>query len=167
MKKIVCTILTILLLAMPVYGDVHQLPNGSVQGLPQNLIVMDEDGNSPKDGQLYIYIPNMLPQEVYTKDVTIMNARDDAVYSIYMTATPNYNGGDIDLLNETQCKLYLDDKLIYQGLVNGDGTPNMQTEGIDLGGVYQSGESRKLHAEFVWDISDETQKFVDEYNDEL
>jgi hypothetical protein len=167
MRRFICTIFAIMLLSTCVCAET-KLPDGSVQGLPQNIIVMDENGYSPEEnGELYIYIPNMLPGEVYTKDVTISNMRDDAVYSIFMKATPNYNGGEVDLLNETECKLYLDDKLIYQGLVNGDGTPNMQDDGIDLGGIYQSGESRKLHAEFVWNITDETQDFVDKYNDEL
>jgi hypothetical protein len=166
MKKFICTLIALMLFSVNVCAET-KLPDGSVQGLPQNIIVMDDEGHSPEDGELYIYLPNMLPGEKYTKDVTISNVRDDAVYSIFMKATPNYNGGDVDLLNETECKLYLDDKLIYQGLVNGDGTPNMQDEGIDLGGVYQSGETRTLHAEFVWNITDETQDFVDKYNDEL
>ena len=131
----------------------YTLPEGSVQGLPKNLIVMDENGNSPNDGELYIEIENMIPHEVYTKDITVMNARDDAQYSIYLMATPNYNEGDIDLLGETSCKLWLDDKLIYDGLVNGHGTPDISSSGVDLGGVYKSGESRKLHAEFVWNAT--------------
>ncbi len=166
MKKLISAFLTAIVLSSPVYANTYKLPDGSVQGLPQNLIVMDENGHSPENGELYIYIDNMLPGELYTKDVTLMNARDDAVYSIFMTAEPNYDEGDIDLLNETECKLYLDDKLIYQGLVNGDGMPNMQQEGLDLGGVYKSGETRNLHAEFKWNITDETQKFIDEYSSE-
>lgn len=131
-----------------VYG--YTLPDGSVQGLPQNLIVMDENGHSPDNGELFIHIENMIPFEVYEKDITLMNARNDAVYSIYMTATPNYSIGDIDLLGETVCRLWLDDELIYTGLVNGDGTPNMQENALDLGGVLKRGESRNLHAEFIW-----------------
>ncbi len=130
------------------YG--YEFPEGSVQGLPQNLIVMDENGHSPDDGELYIYIENMIPYEVYKKNITIMNARDDAVYAVYMAAEPNYNKGDIDLLGETLCRLYLDGSLIYEGLVNGDGEPNMRETPLDLGGVYNSGESRRLYAEFVW-----------------
>lgn len=146
------------------------LPEGTVGGLPQNLIVMDENGYSPEDGELYIYIENMIPNEVYTKDIAVMNARQDAQYAIYMTATPNYNEGNIDLLGETVCKLYLDGDLIYEGLVNGDGTPNMQTEALDLGGVLKSGESRNLHAEFQWvtDMNwDPGENFENEYYGEV
>lgn len=131
----------------------YTLPDGSVKGLPRNLIVMDENGNSPNDGELYIEIENMIPHEVYTKDITVMNARDDAQYSIYLMAAPNYDDGDIDLLGETRCRLWLNDSLIYDGLVNGHGTPDISSSGVDLGGVYKSGESRNLHAEFVWNAT--------------
>lgn len=138
------------------------LPEGTVAGLPQNLIVMDENGNSPENGELYIYIDNMIPNEVYTKDITVMNGRDDAQYAIYMTAEPNYSKGNVDLLAETVCRLYLDGALIYEGRVDGSGSPNMQSEALDLGGVLASGESRNLRAEFQW-VTDMNWSYDEEY----
>ena len=150
-KNILLALLMAACFTSAVWG--YTLPDGAVKGLPRNLIVMDENGNSPNDGELYIEIENMIPHEVYTKDITVMNARDDAQYSIYLMATPNYDDGDIDLLGETRCRLWLDDILIYDGLVNGHGTPDISSSGVDLGGVYKSGESRNLHAEFVWNAT--------------
>jgi hypothetical protein len=107
----------------------------------------------------------MVPREVYTKDITVMNARDDEIYEILMKVEPNYTDGDIDLLGETNCKLYLDDKLIYDGLVNGDGKPNMQYDGVTLGGYFDSGETRHLRAEFVWNITEETENYMNMQSD--
>lgn len=150
-KSILLALLTVACITSEAWG--YTLPDGAVKGLPSNLIVMDENGNSPNEGELYIEIENMIPYEVYTKDITVMNVRDDAQYSIYLMATPNYDEGDIDLLGETRCRLWLDDSLIYDGLVNGHGTPDIRNSGVDLGGVYKSGESRNLHAEFVWNAT--------------
>lgn len=157
MKQFICTFAAVIFMAVSVFAEI-KLPEGFVKGLPEALTAMDEDGYSPdpENGEIYIYIPDMIPGELYTKDISLMNLRDDAEYNIYMTATPNYSEGNVDMLNETLCKLYLDDKLIYEGLVNGDGTPNMQENGLDLGGLYKSGVSRNLHAEFVWNWSGKT-----------
>lgn len=157
MKKFICTLAVMIFMTVSVFAEI-KMPEGFVKGLPEDLIAMDENGYSPDptNGEIYVYIPDMIPGELYTKDISIMNLRDDAEYKIYMTATPNYSEGNVDMLNETQCKLYLDDELIYEGLVNGDGTPNMQQNGLDLGGLYKSGVSRKLHAEFIWNWSGKT-----------
>ncbi len=164
MKKVFFSLIISLLFMVNSVCAVTKLPDGAVKGLPQNLLVLDEAGNSPQDGELYIYIEDMMPREVYTKDITLMNARDDAVYSIYMTAENNYTSGEVDLLTETTCKLWLDDELIYEGRVDGVGTPNMHTNGIDLGGTFDKGETRKLHAEFCWNITDETEDMINTYS---
>lgn len=157
MKKFIFTFAVMIFMTANVFAEI-KMPEGFVKGLPENLIAMDENGYSPdpENGEIYVYIPDMNPGELYTKDISLMNLREDAEYKIYMTATPNYTKGNVDMLNETRCRLYLDDKLIYEGLVNGDGTPNMQQNGLDLGGLYKSGISRKLHAEFVWNWSGKT-----------
>jgi hypothetical protein len=166
MKKVFFSLIISLLFMVNSVCAAIKLPDGAVKGLPQNLLVLDEAGNSPQDGELYIYIEDMMPREVYTKDITLMNARDDAVYSIYMTAENNYTSGEVDLLAETTCKLWLDDELIYEGRVDGVGTPNMHTNGIDLGGKFDKGETRKLHAEFCWNITDATEDMINTYSSE-
>ncbi len=148
-----------LVMTVPIFAD--RLPDGSVRGLPQNLIVMDEDGNSVSaSGDYYVHIEDMQPRVLYTKDITVMNLRNDAVYRVYMSAAPDHTEGEIDLEGEVEVKLYLENELIYEGDVNGDGTPNMQLNPIDLGGIYNSDEQRKLHAEFIWNITDETEALI-------
>jgi hypothetical protein len=166
MKKVFFSLIISLLFMVNCVCAETKLPDGAVKGLPQNLLVLDEAGNSPQDGELYIYIEDMMPREVYTKDITLMNARDDAIYSIYMTAENNYTSGEVDLLTETTCRLWLDDELIYEGRVDGVGTPNMHTNGIDLGGKFDTGETRKLHAEFCWNITDATEDMINKYSSE-
>lgn len=165
MKKFICTLAVMIFMTVSVFAEI-KMPEGFVKGLPENLIAMDENGYSPdpENGEIYVYIPDMKSGELYTKDISLMNLRDDAQYNIYMTATPNYTKGNVDMLNETQCRLYLDNELIYEGLVNGDGTPNMQQNGLDLGGLYKSGVSRKLHAEFIWNWSGKTTYELEDKN---
>lgn len=165
MKRFMCTFAAMIFMTVSVFAEI-KMPEGFVKGLPEDLIAMDENGYSPdpENGEIYVYIPDMAPGELYTKDISLMNLREDAEYRIYMTATPNYTKGNVDMLNETQCRLYLDNRLIYQGLVNGDGTPNMQQNGLDLGGLYKSGISRKLHAEFIWNWSGKTTYDLEEKN---
>lgn len=157
MKKLLLVLLLVFSVSANAFAAV-KLPDGYVKGLPKDLAVMDESGYSPdgNNGELFINIENMKPNTTYTKDISLTNLRTDAKYNIYMTATPNYSKGNVDMLNETKCKLYLDNNLIYEGLVNGDGSPNMQDVGLNLGGVFKSGQSKTLHAEFVWDWSGKT-----------
>ena len=165
MRRFMCTFAAMIFMTVSVFAEI-KMPEGFVKGLPEDLISMDENGYSPdpENGEIYVYIPDMVPGELYTKDISLMNLREDGEYRIYMTATPNYTKGNVDMLNETQCRLYLDNRLIYQGLVNGDGIPDMQQNGLDLGGLYKSGISRKLHAEFIWNWSGKTTYDLEEKN---
>lgn len=151
-------------LLTPAYAGA--LPDGSVRGLPQNLIVCDEKGDSVSaDGRYYIHVEDMQPGVVYTKDISVMNLRQDAVYRVYMTMAPNHTEGTIDLENEVEVKLYLENSLVYTGDVNGNGTPDMQNTPLDLGGIYNSGDTRHLRAEFVWNMTKATEEHIQAESD--
>ncbi|MBQ7266578.1 MAG: hypothetical protein IJS61_10860 [Firmicutes bacterium] len=153
-----------LFLTLPVWAV--DLPEGSVEGLPQNLLVIDEEGNSVSAlGNYYVHVEDMQPGVVYTKKIAVMNERKDAVYRVYMSMAPNHTEGTIDLEGEVLVKLYLDDELIYTGDVNGIGEPNMQDKPLDLGGIYASGQRRDLRAEFVWNMTEKTEKHIQDNSD--
>ena len=162
-NKIKYFLLPVLCISMLTPTYAVELPEGSVQGLPQNLIVMDTEGNSVSaNGDFYVHVEDMQPGVLYTKDISVMNLRNDAVYHVYMSMAPNHTEGVIDLEGEVDVKLYLEGELIYTGDVNGIGEPNMQETPIDLGGIYNSGETRHLRAEFIWNMSQDTEKMIQE-----
>ena len=154
-KKLIAFLLTAVLLmsmsVMTAYAD--ELRAGTVAGLPEKLVVLDDNGNSvSENGEYFFEVQDMTPGENYVKNIQIMNLREDASYHIYFNAQPMAKYGDIDLEEECVLTLYLDERVVYQGKVTGDGVPDVRDEPLDLG-KYGPGESRVLRAEIVWNAT--------------
>ena len=66
------------------------LPDGAVKGLPEKLTAMDSEGAvvDSATGEYFFHVENMQYGEVYTKDVQLMNLRDDKAYHIYFYVEP-------------------------------------------------------------------------------
>ena len=154
-KKLIAILLAaVLLMSMSVtaaYAD--ELRAGTVAGLPEKLVVLDDNGNSvSENGEYFFEVQDMTPGELYTKNIQIMNLREDASYHIYFNAQPMAKYGEIDLEEECVLTLYLDERVVYQGKVTGDGVPDVRDEPLNLG-RYGPGESRVLRAEIVWNAT--------------
>ena len=163
-KKLIAILLAaVLLMSMSVtaaYAD--ELRAGTVAGLPEKLVVLDDNGNSvSENGEYFFEVQDMTPGELYTKNIQIMNLREDASYHIYFNAQPMSKYGDIDLEEECVLTLYLDDRVVYTGKVTGDGVPDVRDEPLDLG-RYGPGESRVLRATIVWNDSGKASGAIDE-----
>jgi hypothetical protein len=145
------------------FADVT-LPDGAVAGLPEKLSVLDSDGNSVNElGEYFFYVEDMTPYETYSKDIQIMNLREDKAYHIYFYAEPVSSMGDIDLENECTAFFSLDGESVFEGKVTGesaDGSINLSEEPIDLG-EYEPGDSRHLTCKVIWDMPGDTGGFVD------
>jgi hypothetical protein len=130
------------------------LPEGTTAGLPEKLTVLDSDGNSVNgSGEYFFYVDGMTPYETYTKNIQIMNLREDKAYHIYFYALPVSKYGDIDLENNCTAVFNLDGSEIFKGTVTGkssDGALNISDEPVDLG-LYEPGDSRKLTCSVTWD----------------
>lgn len=153
---------TLLLISAGANASAAELPEGSVKGLPEALTVMDEDGNAvPESGEYFFEVEDMVPFETYTKDIQIMNLREDKAYHIYFYAEPLSKSGDIDLEQNCTAVFTLDGEKIFQGKVTGEpakGYEDMNKTPLDLG-VYEPGKSRKLKASVTWD-GDNAEGFV-------
>lgn len=163
-KKLIAVMLAaVLLMSMCVtaaYAD--ELRAGTVAGLPEKLVVLDDNGNSvSENGEYFFEVQDMTPGENYVKNIQIMNLREDASYHIYFNAQPMSKYGEIDLENECVVTLYLDERVVYQGKVTGEGIPDVRNEPLDLG-RYGPGQSRVLRAEIVWNASGNYGGAVDE-----
>lgn len=126
------------------------LPDGSVRGLPEKLAILDDSGNhASASGEYYFVVEDMQESVTYTKKIQIMNLREDADYNIWFSALPLTNEGDIDLQEECDCKVYLNDTLIYDGKITGEGNPDIRRNPLDLG-LYKPGQSRVLKVDVTW-----------------
>ena len=99
-KKLIAILLAAVLLmsmsVMTAYAD--ELRAGTVAGLPEKLVVLDDNGNSvSENGEYFFEVQDMTPGENYVKNIQIMNLREDASYHIYFNAQPMAKYGDIDL----------------------------------------------------------------------
>ncbi len=79
----------------------------------------------------------MIPGEQYSKDIQIMNLREDKAYHIFFYALPVDKSGEIDLEQECTTTITLEGEPLYQGLVTGDGNVDMTDTPLDLG-LYES-----------------------------
>lgn len=131
-----------------------RLPEGTVAGLPEKLTALDSDGNSVSSstGEYFFSVENMQPFVTYSKDIQIMNLREDKAYHIYFYAEPISQEGEIDLQEDCEAVFTLDGEEVFRGKVTGEPAgsyADMSEEPIDLG-LYEPGKSRRLKAEITW-----------------
>lgn len=129
------------------------LPDGTVDGLPSALTVMDDSGNAvASDGEYFFEVQDMQPNTDYTKNIQIMNLQDDKAYHIYFYAEPVSHGGEIDLNGDCEAVFTLDGEEVFRGDVNGNpegGGTKLSDDPIDLGS-YTPGDTRTLTCTITW-----------------
>ncbi len=131
-----------------VFAD--ELRAGTVAGLPEKLVVLDDAGRSvSKNGEYFFEVDGMKAREVYTKKIQIMNLREDAAYHIFFNAQRISTTGEINLEEECECTVYLDDNVIYKGKITGEGEPDIRQTPLSVG-YYHPGESRVMKVDIVW-----------------
>ena len=157
-KKIFASLASCLLLissnSLTAFADVV-LPEGAVKGLPERLTAMDSSGNAvnSETGEYFFRVENMDYGVDYTKEIQLMNLRDDKAYHIYFYVEPLYKDGEIDLEKGCECTFWLDGQEFYKGTVTGDGTFDLTKEVYDCG-LYNPGDSHTLKCAIVWNDLD-------------
>lgn len=134
------------------------LPEGAVKGLPEKLTAMDSDGNvvSSDTGEYFFRVEDMDYGVTYTKDVQLMNLRDDKSYHIYFYVEPLWKDGEIDLEEGCDCTFWLDGVEVYRGKVTGepyDGYIDLTENVLDCGN-YAPGDSHVLKCSVIWNDLD-------------
>ena len=161
-KLIAVLLAAVLFVTTSITALADELRAGTVAGLPEKLVVLDDNGNSvSENGEYFFEVENMTPGEKYIKNIQIMNLREDAGYKIYFNAQPMSKYGDIDLEEECELTLYLDERVVYKGKVTGEGVPDVRDDPLSLG-YYGPGESRILRAEIVWNATFSQGGMIDE-----
>lgn len=156
-KKLIPVFIVVLLLALCNFTliiSADELKVGSVKGLPEKLVVLDDNGQSvSENGEYFFEVEDMQAAETYSKKIQIMNLREDASYIITLRAQPLTNVGEIDLENECVCSIYIDNKIIYYGKVSGEGEPDIRDKAVSLG-TYAPGESHVMTVYVRWNGTD-------------
>ncbi|MBR1392845.1 MAG: hypothetical protein IJ561_03310 [Ruminococcus sp.] len=131
------------------------LPDGAVKGLPERLAALDDEGNAvnSETGEYFFRVEGMKYGETYTKNVQLMNLREDKSYHIYFYVEPLFKSGEIDLEKGCECRFYLDGENIYTGTVTGDGNIDLTQQHFDCG-FYAPGDTHTLRCEVIWDDLD-------------
>ena len=134
------------------------LPEGAVKGLPEKLTAMDSEGNvvSSDTGEYFFRVEDMDYGVTYTKDVQLMNLRDDKSYHIYFYIEPLWKDGEIDLEEGCDCTFWLDGQEVYQGKVTGEPYGDyidLSEEVLDCGN-YAPGDSHTLRCAVTWNDLD-------------
>lgn len=153
-NRIMFSVLVALLLVFSCVGTAFAdvpLPPGAVKGLPERLAALDDEGNAVNSatGEYFFHVEDMVLGETYTKDIQLMNLRDDYVYHIYFRVEPLFKDGIIDLERGCTCRFFLDGEGFYVGDVNGVGTIDL-TQYFDTG-RYRPGDSHILRCEITFD----------------
>ncbi|MBR4201377.1 MAG: hypothetical protein IKQ91_08935 [Oscillospiraceae bacterium] len=141
-------------MSLPAFAEVA-LPEGAVKGLPEKLTAMDSDGRAVNSatGEYFFHVENMDYGVTYTKEVQIMNLRDDKSYHIYFYVEPLFKDGEIDLEKGCECVFQLDGQEFYRGTVTGDGNFDLTKKFYDCG-LYDPGESHTLKCAVTWNDLD-------------
>ncbi|MBQ4465015.1 MAG: hypothetical protein II916_03530 [Oscillospiraceae bacterium] len=134
------------------------LPEGAVKGLPEKLTAMDSDGHvvSSDTGEYFFHVENMNYGETYTKDVQLMNLRDDHAYHIYFYVEPLWKDGEIDLEEGCDCTFWLDGQEVFRGKVTGkpyDGSIDLTENVLDCGD-FAPGDTHTLKCAVTWNDLD-------------
>ena len=149
-KLIFVVFAAVLIFCMNVTAYAVPLSSGSVQGLPEKLVVLDENGQSASEnGEYFFVVENMQAGLTYTKNIQLMNLRDDASYKISFRAEPLTKSGEIDLENECSCEISIDGETVYSGKVTGEGTPDIRDNALSLGN-FEPGESHVMKVDVKW-----------------
>ncbi len=159
MKRIAVVLLVSLLVFMQSIGLTAfadtPLPDGAVKGLPERLAALDDEGNpvNSETGEYFFHVEGMDFGETYTKNIQLINLREDYTYHIWFYVEPLFKAGEIDLEKGCECRFLRDGEEFYCGSVYGDGNIDLKTEHFDCGS-FAPGESHSLRCEVVWNNLD-------------
>lgn len=153
LKKVSVMFMAALLFCFSITALAEQLPDGELAGLPEKLVIMDSEGNSvSENGEYFFIVEDMKAGEQYTKNIQVMNMREDKAYDIYFKIEPVSKQGEIDLEEECTATITIGDEKVYEGKVSGKDS-SISEKGIGLGN-YVPGQSRNLQCTVVWNGTD-------------
>lgn len=121
------------------------------KALPPGMVIGDSEGvYATSEGEYYIDLVNILPGDVYKKEITIRSLDLEAPFSLGMLVEEIESTGSVDWKNHITMTLTLDGEKIYKGPLLGDNSKDWSKTPLELG-VCKYGTDKLMIAEFVVD----------------
>lgn len=119
--------------------------------LPPGMVIGDSEGMyATSEGEYYIDLVDILPGEVYEKEITIRSLDLEDPFSLGMLAEEIDSSGSVDWKNHITLTLVLDGKEIYHGPLLGDDSRDWTKTPLELG-VCKYGTDKLMKATFTID----------------
>ena len=142
-KKIICFLfISLFFFAIPVFAEENKFYFYKSQEEGEEGVIYYD--TNLLDGEYFLNHSDMHPGKKYYDEMFIENGCDN-VYSIFFKIEPLENG---EFLKQIVTKIYLDDKLVYEG--DGYGEENAVENSMFIG-VFAPGEEKKLRVETMLD----------------
>lgn len=130
--------------------------------LPEGIVIGDDQGIQVKaDGEYLMELRNILPGETYDVTISLMNIDEKgAPYELFFWIDPAIQiEGPIHFDQALSMTIDYDGTLLYEGIVAGTGTSNLQREEHSLG-IFLVGESRAMKVHMKMDSSYTNEDFI-------
>lgn len=139
------------------------LGNGNIayaagSSLPPGFLVGDDTGvQTGRDGEYFIVNNDVYPGQTFSREIVLSNySKENGSFEINLVMNPESEEylaektGAIDLLEAIHVVLTYQGEVIYEGPMNGEGTPtaNKLNDPIKLG-TWEIGEVRTIQADFT------------------
>ncbi|WP_242704220.1 LPXTG cell wall anchor domain-containing protein [Candidatus Enterococcus ferrettii] len=125
----------------------------AAKALPPGMVIGDSDGMyATSEGEYYIDLVDILPGDVFEKEITIRSLDLEEPFSLGMLVEEIDSTGSVDWKNHITMTLVLDGKEIYQGPLLGDASRDWSKTPLELG-VCTYGTDKIMHATFTIDSS--------------
>lgn len=134
----------------------------AAKALPPGVVIGDAEGvYSSPEGEYYIDLDNILPGEVYEKQITIRSLDVEEPFSLGLLVEPVSSTGSIKWEDHIDVTLTLDGKELYQGPLLGDGSFDWVKTPLTLG-VCKYGSDQILDAVFTIDKNLSLEEFKED-----
>lgn len=123
----------------------------AAKALPPGMVIGDSDGMyATSEGEYYIDLVDILPGDVFEKEITIRSLDLEEPFSLGMLVEEIDSSGSVDWKNHITMTLVLDGKEIYHGPLLGDASRDWSKTPLELG-VCTYGTDKIMQATFVID----------------
>ncbi|OJG79172.1 LPXTG-domain-containing protein cell wall anchor domain [Enterococcus pallens] len=115
------------------------------------MVIGDSDGMyATSEGDYYVDLVDILPGDVYKKEITIRSLDLEEPFSLGMLVEEIESNGSVDWKNHITVTLTLDGEQLYQGPLLGEAGQDWSKVPLELG-VCKYGTDKLLTAEFAVD----------------
>lgn len=141
--------LIVLIEMIVVFGG--SLPCYAAESLPPGIVIGDSEGiHSTPEGEYFVDMVNVMPGDVFEKEITIRSLDLEEPFSLGMLAEFKESKGPINWKDHLTLSLSLDGEEIYNGPLLGDGSFDWSLTPLELG-VCKYGTDKILKAVFTAD----------------